>query len=83
MDSYDISGTVGGRGSNGACMVLLSLIWMKLPVMSFLEYVARPQTAEIFLKSPHGLYITVCQFIENNKPDYYIILKTEGTEDIV
>ena len=48
-DSYDISGTVGGRGSNGALHGLTKFSMEQAPSNEFfLEYVARPQTAEIF-----------------------------------
>ena len=48
-DSYDISGTVGGGGSNGALHGMTKYHMDEGPVNEFfLEYVARPQTAEIF-----------------------------------
>jgi len=48
-DSYDISGTVGGGGSNGALHGLTKFNMDDAPSNEFfLEYVARPQTAEIF-----------------------------------
>ena len=50
-DSYDISGTVGGRGSNGALHGLTKFNMDEAPSNEFfLEYVARPQTAEIFFE---------------------------------
>mgnify|MGYP007000159330 CR=1 len=51
-DSYDISGTVGGGGSNGALHGLTTFsINPDFPSSQFfLEYVARPQTAEIFFE---------------------------------
>ena len=46
-DSYDISGTVGGRGSNGALHGLTKYSMEEAPSNEFfLEYVARPETAE-------------------------------------
>ncbi len=48
-DPYDISGTVDGIGSNGALHGLTKYSMEEAPANSFfLEYVARPQTAEIF-----------------------------------
>ena len=48
-DSYDISGTVDGRGSNGSLHGLTKFSMEDVPPNQFfLEYIARPQTAEIF-----------------------------------
>ncbi len=48
-DSYDISGTVDGRGSNGALHGLTQFSMEDAPPHQFfLDYIARPQTAEIF-----------------------------------
>ena len=50
-DSYDISGTVGGGGSNGALHGLTKFNMDNAPSNEFfLEYVARPQTAELFFE---------------------------------
>ena len=51
-DSYDISGTVGGGGSNGALHGLTTFSMdPNFPSSKFfLEYVARPQTAEVFFE---------------------------------
>jgi hypothetical protein len=51
-DSYDISGVVGGGGSNGALHGLTTFSMAPdIPTTKFfLEYVARPQTAEIFFE---------------------------------
>ena len=50
-DSYDISGTVGGRGSNGALHGLTKFNMENAPSNSFfLEYISRPPTAEIFFE---------------------------------
>jgi hypothetical protein len=81
-DSYDISGTVGGGGSNGALHGLTSFN-MNPDVPSntfFLEYVARPQTAEIFFEEVlmalvfYGMPILA----ENNKPRLLYHLKNRG-----
>ena len=48
-DSYDISGTVDGKGSKGALHGLTKFSMEDAPVNHFFcEYIARPQTAEIF-----------------------------------
>jgi hypothetical protein len=50
-DSYDISGTVDGKGSNGALHGLTSFSMLDVPPNHFfLEYIARPQTAEMFFE---------------------------------
>jgi len=70
-DSYDISGTVDGRGSNGALHGLTKFSMEDAPPNQFfLEYIARPQTAEIFFED----VLMACIFYgmpllcENNKP---------------
>ena len=70
-DSYDISGTVDNRGSNGALHGLTSFSMLDVPPNHFfLEYIARPQTAEIFFED----VLMACVFYgmpilcENNKP---------------
>jgi len=70
-DSYDISGTVDGKGSNGALHGLTKFSMEDAPPNHFfLEYVARPQTAEIFFED----VLMACIFYgmpllcENNKP---------------
>ena len=70
-DSYDISGTVDGKGSNGALHGLTKFSMEDAPPNHmFLEYVARPQTAEIFFED----VLMACVFYgmpllcENNKP---------------
>ena len=70
-DSYDISGTVDRRGSNGALHGLTKFSMEDAPPNHFfLEYVARPQTAEIFFED----VLMACIFYgmpllcENNKP---------------
>ena len=74
-DSYDISGTVVGRGSNGALHGLTKFNMDEAPSNEFfLEYIARPQTAEIFFEE----VLMACVFygmpvlVENNKPRLYI-----------
>ena len=80
-DSYDISGTVGGGGSNGALHGLTKFNMDDAPSNEFfLEYVARPQTAEIFFEEVlmaivfYGMPI-LC---ENNKPRLLYHLKNRG-----
>lgn len=70
-DSYDISGTVDGRGSNGALHGVTKFSMEDAPSNHvFLEYIARPQTAEIFFED----VLMACVFYgmpilaENNKP---------------
>jgi hypothetical protein len=80
-DSYDISGTVGGGGSNGALHGLTKFNMDEAPSNEFfLEYVARPQTAEIFFEE----VLMACVFygmpilIENNKPRLLYHFKNRG-----
>ena len=80
-DSYDISAVVGGRGSNGALHGLTTFHMDEAPVNEFfLEYVARPQTAEIFFEE----VLMACVFygmpilVENNKPRLLYHLKNRG-----
>ena len=80
-DSYDISGTVGGGGSNGALHGLTTYHMDEAPVNTFfLEYIARPQTAEIFYED----VLMACVFygmpilIENNKPRLLYHFKNRG-----
>ncbi len=80
-DSYDISGTVGGRGSNGACHGLTMFNMDNAPSNEFfLEYIARPQTAEIFFED----ILMACIFYgmpilcENNKPRLLYHFKNRG-----
>ena len=80
-DSYDISGTVGGGGSNGALHGLTKFHMDDAPVSQFfLEYVARPQTAEIFFED----VLMACVFYgmpilaENNKPRLLYHFKNRG-----
>jgi hypothetical protein len=80
-DSYDISGTVGGGGSNGALHGLTKFHMDDAPVNQFfLEYVSRPQTAEIFFED----VLMACVFYgmpvlaENNKPRLLYHFKNRG-----
>ena len=83
-DSYDISGTVGGRGSNGALHGLTKFSMENAPANHFfLEYVARPETAEIFFED----VLMACVFYgmpilaENNKPRLLYHFKRRGYRD--
>ena len=80
-DSYDISGTVDGRGSNGALHGLTKFSMEDAPANSFfLEYIARPQTAEIFFED----VLMACVFYgmpilaENNKPRLLYYMRRRG-----
>tara|TARA_Y100001938_G_scaffold151114_1_gene246180 strand:- start:4160 stop:6322 length:2163 start_codon:yes stop_codon:yes gene_type:complete len=80
-DSYDISGTVGGGASNGALHGLTKFNVDDAPSNQFfLEYVARPQTAEIFFEE----VLMACIFygmpilVENNKPRLLYHFKNRG-----
>jgi hypothetical protein len=81
-DSYDISGVVGGGGSKGA-LHGLTRFSMTPGVPSnkfFLEYIARPETAEIFFEEVlmamvfYGMEILA----ENNKPRLLYHIKNRG-----
>ena len=80
-DSYDISGTVDKRGSNGALHGLTKFSMDDAPSNHFfLEYIARPQTAEIFFED----VLMACVFYgmpilcENNKPRLLYHFKRRG-----
>ena len=81
-DSYDISGTVdASRGSNGALHGLTKFSMEEVPSNHFfLEYIARPQTAEMFFEDVlmalhfYGMPILA----ENNKPRLLYYLKRRG-----
>jgi hypothetical protein len=80
-DSYDISGTVDGRGSNGSLSGLTKFSMEDVPPNQFfLEYIARPQTAEIFFED----VLMACVFYgmpllcENNKPRLLYHFKRRG-----
>jgi hypothetical protein len=80
-DPYDISGTVDGKGSNGALSGLTKFSMEEVPANQFfLEYIARPQTAEIFFEE----VLMACVFYgmpilaENNKPRLLFHFKRRG-----
>ena len=80
-DSYDISGTVDGKGSKGALHGLTKFSMEDAPSSTFfLEYVARPQTAEMFFEDMlmalvfYGMPILA----ENNKPRLLYYLRRRG-----
>jgi len=80
-DSYDISGVVVGKGSNGSLHGLTKFSMEEVPPNHFfLEYIARPQTAEIFFEE----VLMACVFYgmpilcENNKPRLLYHFKNRG-----
>jgi len=80
-DSYDISGTVDVRGSNGSLHGLTKFSMEDIPPSHFfLEYIARPQTSEIFFEEVlmalvfYGMPILA----ENNKARLLYYLKRRG-----
>jgi hypothetical protein len=80
-DSYDISGTTDGAGSKGALHGLTKFSMEDAPPNTFfLEYIARPQTAEMFFEDVlmalhfYGMPILA----ENNKPRLLYYLKRRG-----
>jgi len=80
-DSYDISGTVDGRGSNGALHGLTKFSMEDAPPNHFfLEYIARPQTAEIFFEDVLMalVFYGMPLLAENNKPRLLYYLRRRG-----
>ncbi len=80
-DSYDISGTVDKRGSKGSLHGLTKFSMEDIPANHlFLEYISRPQTAEIFFED----VLMACIFYgmpilaENNKPRLLYHFKRRG-----
>jgi hypothetical protein len=80
-DPYDISGVVGGGGSNGALHGVTTFHMEDAPTNEFfLEYIARPQTAEIFFED----VLMACVFYgmpilaENNKARLLYHFKNRG-----
>ena len=80
-DSYDISGTTDGKGSKGSLHGLTKFSMESVPANRFfLEYIARPQTAEMFFEDIlmaihfYGMPILA----ENNKPRLLYYLKRRG-----
>ena len=80
-DSYDISGTVGGNGSKGALHGLTTFSMENAPANTFfLEYIARPQTAEMFFEDVLMalVFYGMPLLAENNKPRLLYYLKRRG-----
>jgi len=80
-DSYDISGTVDGKGSNGALHGLTKFSMEDCPPNHmFLEYVARPPTAEIFFEDVLMalVFYGMPLLCENNKPRLLYHLRRRG-----
>jgi len=80
-DSYDISGTVGTRSSNGSLHGLTKFSMENCPPnLFFLEYISRPPTADIFFED----ILMACIFYgmpilaENNKPRLLYHFKQRG-----
>lgn len=80
-DPYDISGTVDGKGSKGSLHGLTKFSMEDVPPNHFfLEYIARPQTSEIFFED----VLMACVFYgmpvlaENNKPRLLYYFKRRG-----
>ena len=80
-DPYDISAVVGGRGSNGSLHGMTKYHMDDAPANQFfLEYIARPQTAEIFFEE----VLMACVFYgmpmlaENNKARVLYHFKNRG-----
>jgi hypothetical protein len=81
IDSYDISKTVDGRGSNGAIVGYSKFNMTGAPSQSFfLKYIERPDKATDFYDDA----IMICKFfgmfalIENNKPRILEYFKDKG-----
>ena len=80
-DSYDISGTVGGKGSKGSLHGLTKFSMEDAPPNHmFLEYIARPQTADIFFDDVLMalVFYSMPLLAENNKPRLLYYLKRRG-----
>jgi hypothetical protein len=80
-DPYDISAVVGGRGSSGSLHGMTKFHMDDAPVNEFfLEYIARPQTAEIFFEEilMACVYYGMPILIENNKPRLLYHFKNRG-----
>lgn len=81
VDSYDISGTVDGKGSKAAAHGLTKMHMENAPTNAFVfEYISRPQTAEIMFED----ILMACVFYgfpmlaENNKPRLLYHFKNRG-----
>tara|TARA_R110002050_G_scaffold96951_2_gene201628 strand:- start:10142 stop:12361 length:2220 start_codon:yes stop_codon:yes gene_type:complete len=80
-DSYDISGTTDGQGSKGSLHGLTKFSMENAPAnMFFLEYVARPQTAEMFFEDMLMalVFYGMPLLAENNKPRLLYYIKRRG-----
>jgi len=80
-DSYDISGTVDGVGSKGALHGLTKFSMEDAPANTFfLEYLARPQTAEMFFEDVLMalVFYGMPLLAENNKPRLLYYLRRRG-----
>ena len=80
-DSYDISGTVDGNGSKGALHGLTKFTMDDAPSNTFfLQYISRPQTAEIFFEDVLMalVFYGMPMLAENNKPRLLYYLKRRG-----
>jgi len=80
-DSYDISGTTDGKGSKGALHGLTKFSMENAPPNHFfLEYIARPQTAEMFFEDVLMalVFYGMPLLCENNKPRLLYYLKRRG-----
>ena len=80
-DSYDISGTTDGQGSKGALHGLTKFSMEDAPSNTFfLEYIARPQTAEIFFEDVLMalVFYGMPLLAENNKPRLLYYIKRRG-----
>lgn len=81
-DPYDVSAVVGGRGSNGSLHGMTTRLHLEQAPLNefFLEYIARPQTAEIFFEEvlmALWFYGMPC-LIESNKVRLLYWLKNAG-----
>ena len=80
-DSYDISGTVDGKGSKGSLHGLTKFSMEDAPASSFfLEYIARPPTADIFFEDVLMalVFYSMPILAENNKPRLLYYLRRRG-----
>ena len=80
-DSYDISGTVDGKGSKGSLHGLTKFSMEDAPANTFfLEYIARPQTAEVFFEDVLMalIFYGMPLLAENNKPRLLYYLRRRG-----
>lgn len=79
-DSYDISGTVDGKGSQGSFHIFGKNAFPYAPEQFLLEYCDRPQDALIFYDNVMKAFIFYgCEsLIENNKPRVLYEIKRAG-----